>query len=73
MESTHIVYPFSGPQPGPLRPIGSNARAIELFHIFFSDEALELVVAETNRYAAQCRAHVHPQHLVPGMISHLKN
>ncbi len=56
MESTHIVYPFSGPQPGPLRPIGSNARAIELFHIFFSDEALELVVAETNRYAAQCRA-----------------
>jgi len=56
IESTTSVYSFCGPQPGPVRPIDSSTRAVALFQRFFSDEAIALVIEETNRYAAQCRA-----------------
>ena len=55
-ESSNLLHTFSGPPPGPVRPIDNSTQAVDLFLRFFPDEAIHLVVEETNRYAAQCRA-----------------
>ncbi len=67
VEGNNIVHTFSGPQPGPEQPISSDANAINLFLRFFTIEAFDLVVEETNRFALQCRsqhisAHTRPWH-----------
>ena len=56
-ESSNLLHAFSGPPPlGPVRPIDNSTQAVDLFLRFFPDEAIHLVVEETNRYSAQCRA-----------------
>ena len=44
--------PFSG-LCGPTVPI--SADPLELFSLFFDNVVIDLIVRETNRYAAQCR------------------
>ena len=53
-ESEAYVFPFCGPTPAPTTPIGSES-ATELFKRFFKDDVCDLLVTETNRYAAQQR------------------
>ena len=51
-ESNAYVCPFSDPTPGPAILVdGDSAR--ELFESFYTNEVWDLIVAETNRYAAQ--------------------
>ena len=54
--SSNLLHTFSGPPPGPVRPIDNSTQAVDLFLRFFPNEAIHLVVEETSRYAAQCRA-----------------
>ena len=51
------VEPFRG-SPGPTGPISDDP--LELFSAFFTEELLEAIVHETNRYAAQYLATNHP-------------
>ena len=53
-ESSSLLYTFAGPPPGPVQPINTDTRASKIFRLC-SEEAIDLVVEETNRYAAQCR------------------
>ena len=54
-ENVFTEYPFCGPTPGPTVP-SSGESASACFKRFFTDEVWTLLVTETNRYAAQCRA-----------------
>ena len=48
--------------PGPSSPVDDSASAVDLFCRFFTDEVWDLLVAETNRYAARCRQqNTHPR------------
>lgn len=52
--------PFTG-QPGPtalLADLGPDSKPVEYFEKFLTDELLEMLVVETNRYAEQCIAKV---------------
>ena len=45
--------------PGPKKEaytLNSSADPIEFFNLFLTDELLDVLVLETNRYAAQCIA-----------------
>lgn len=48
-------FAFSGPTPGPTTLVDGSETALDLFLRFFTHEALDLIVTETNRYADQCR------------------
>jgi len=52
-ESDTAVFCFKGVMPGP--PVDDSASAVDLFCRCFTDEVWDLLVAETNRYAARCR------------------
>ena len=52
-DSSSSVYSFDGPLPGPVRPVDGSTQANNLF---LRNEAIALVVEETNRYASQCRS-----------------
>jgi len=53
-------FRFKGAMPGP-SPVNDSASAVDLFCRFFTDEVWDLLVAETNRYAAMCRQqNTHP-------------
>ena len=54
-ENVFTEYPFCGPTPGPT-VTSSGESASARFERFFTDEVWTLLVTETNRYAAQCRA-----------------
>ena len=54
-ESEAYVFPFSGPTPGPARPVGLDS-ASEIFCRYFTDEVWESLVVETKK-AAQQRQH----------------
>ena len=47
-----VVNPFTG-SPGPKEEISNDPA--EVFKLFFTDELLEQIVVETNRYAALCK------------------
>ena len=55
-EGSKGAYTFSGPQPGPVKSVNVDTKAVDLFLCFFTPEALDLVVDETNRFASQCRS-----------------
>ena len=38
--------------PGPTTPVDSSMSAVDLFCRFFTDEVWDLIVFETNRFAA---------------------
>lgn len=46
-----VVNDFTGPQPGPRVPVSSDP--LSLFQLYFTDDVLDLIVQETNRYAQQ--------------------
>ena len=47
-----VVNPFTG-SPGPKQEIPTDPAKV--FQLFFTDELLDLIVEETNRYAALCK------------------
>ena len=52
--------PFTG-QPGPtalVDDLGPDSKPVDFFEKFLTNELLERLVVETNRYAAQCIAKV---------------
>ena len=60
-EPEAAVYRFKGAVPGP-SPVDDSTSAVDLFCRFFTDEVWDLLVAETNRYAARCRQqNTHPR------------
>ena len=54
-ENVFTRYPFQGATPGPTTP-SSGESASACFNRFFTDEVWDLLVEETNRFAAQVRA-----------------
>ena len=46
------MEPFTGSW-GPAVPISSDPK--ELFSLFFDNDVIDLIVRESNKYAAQCR------------------
>ena len=54
-ENVFTDFPFNGATPGPTTP-AAGASASECFGRFFTDEVWDLLVEETNRYAAQVRS-----------------
>ena len=53
--NVYTKFPFAGPIPGPTLP-STDESASACFSRFFTDEVWELLVVETNRFAAQFRA-----------------
>ena len=51
-ESNALNYPFRGGEPGPTFPVDSSMSTLDFFSRFFTDEVWELIVTQTNRYAA---------------------
>ena len=51
-ESEGFAWLYSGPTPGPSQPVDTSMSASELFTRYFTDEVWQLIVDETNRYAA---------------------
>ena len=51
-DNTFTHFPFCGSIPGPTTPSAGESASGR----FFTDEVWDLLVDETNRYAAQCRA-----------------
>ena len=51
----NVVFPYTGPPPGPVQHVARDALPADLFNRFFSDEVWDLLVVETNRYADQVR------------------
>ena len=56
-EGSTSVYRFTGPPPGPATPVNRGMSAIELHSRFFTDEVWDLLVVETNCYAAGRKEH----------------
>ena len=54
-ENVFTDFPFNSATPGPTTP-SAGASASECFGRFFTDEVWDLLVEETNRYAAQVRS-----------------
>ena len=54
-ESSALYFPFAGPQPGPVTAVTDDAAPLEVFERYFTSEVWDLIVDETNRYAATCR------------------
>ena len=50
-EPSSCTYPYTK-TPGPTLPIPSDSTKLDLFYRFFTPEVWELLVIETNRYAA---------------------
>ena len=53
-ENEYTSFPFAGPTPGPTSPSGGLS-ASACFSRFIIDDVWDLLVEETNRYAASCR------------------
>ena len=49
--SHKVKTPFSGPVPGPTNILDDEKKAIDFFHLFFTENDLDSIVAETNSYA----------------------
>ena len=54
-ESNALVHDFCGNAPGPSRSVSSTETAMEAFCKYFTDEVWDLLVVETNRFAARCK------------------
>ena len=54
-EPTSVMWPYSW-EPGPCSGLGSNASALDYFSLFFTDEVWDLIIKETNRYAARVQS-----------------
>ena len=54
IENEYTSFPFTGPTPGPASPSGGLS-ASACFSRFITDDVWDLLVQETNRYAASCR------------------
>ena len=54
-ESDTAVFHFKGAMPGPSSPVNDSASTVDHFCRFFADEVWDLLVAETNHYAARCK------------------
>ena len=50
-----MVSPFAA-ATGPTSGVAEDRTAIDFFHLIFSEELIEHVVVETNRYARECIA-----------------
>ena len=62
-ESSALVQPYIG-VTGPRIPVDSTHTALDLFSRYFTDDIWDLLVTETNRYAASIRSqntHTHPR------------
>ena len=53
--SDALYFPFAGPQPGPVTAVTDDTAPHEVFERYFISEVWDLIVDETNRYAATCR------------------
>ena len=53
-ECNSFTHLYSGSEHGPVTPVTSRS-AKDAFCRFFTDELWDLLVVETNRYAAKCR------------------
>ena len=51
-QSEGFAWLYSGQTPGPSQPVDTSMSASELFTRYFTDEVWQLIVDETNRYAA---------------------
>ena len=49
-----ILHNFKGPQPGPRVPVSSDP--LSVFDLYFTEDNIDLIVQETNRYAEQVLA-----------------
>ena len=51
---THSVkFAFSGPEPGPTVTLGEDKREEDFLKLFLTDDILNILVVESNRYAEQ--------------------
>ena len=60
-EPRSLVHVFTGDEPGPRSSISSSETAKEAFCRFLTDDVWDLMVCETNHYAARCRGAQHHQ------------
>ena len=51
-ESNSLIFPFKGDEPGPTVHVDSSTSAMDVFSRFFTNNVWELIVMETNNYAA---------------------
>jgi len=54
-ESSGYRYTFTGGEAGPTTPVDDRLSAVDLFSRFFTEAVWELLVVETNHYAAKVR------------------
>ncbi|XP_065915189.1 chimeric ERCC6-PGBD3 protein-like [Dysidea avara] len=62
IEPTHTKFSYS-PTPGPNVRFPPNTRPVDLFYLYFTDDVWDLLVTETNSYAAlrfPCRQYARP-------------
>ena len=73
-ESEGFAWRYSGPTPGPSQPVDTSMSASELFARYFTDEVWQLIVDETNRYAASCRQNLsdHSRPWTPVTVADIK-
>ena len=73
-ESEGFPWLYSGPTPGPSQPVHTSLSASELFTRYFTDEVWQLIVDETNRYAASCRQNLsdHSRPWTPVTVADIK-
>jgi hypothetical protein len=51
---THSVkFAFKGPTPGPTIAMPQEKKEVDFFSLFFTEECMNTLVTETNRYAKQ--------------------
>jgi hypothetical protein len=56
-ELTHSVkFAFKGPTPGPTITLSEEKKEVDFFNLFFTEDCIDTVVKETNRYAEQRQA-----------------
>ena len=73
-ESEGFPWLYSGPTPGPSQPVDTSMFASELFARYFTDEVWQLIVDETNRFAASCRQNLsdHSRPWTPVTVADIK-
>lgn len=64
-KSSASVFPFAGVAAGPLAPVDNGTSNLDLFSHFFTNEVWDLLVAETNCYAARIRTQTPNTHQRP--------